>query len=114
MVANFSNSDFTTADQLVLTDIANHEAVHREVLGALLGANGYEVVGEAAGAAEAIELVRRLRPAIVLMDLGLPDGSGVAATERIVAEHPEVRVVVVTMFDDDGSVRAALGAGATG
>ena len=59
-------------------------------------------MGEAAGAAEAVELVLRLRPAIVMMDLGLPDGSGVAATERILAERPDTRVVVVTMFDDDG------------
>lgn len=94
--------------------VVDDHPVFRSGVAALLGANGYEVVGEAAGAAEAIELVRRLRPAIVLMDLGLPDGSGVTATERIMAEHPEVRVVVVTMFDDDGSVRAALRAGATG
>lgn len=94
--------------------VVDDHPVFRSGVAALLGANGYEVVGEAAGTAEAIELVRRLRPAIVLMDLGLPDGSGVTATERIVAEHPEVRVVVVTMFDDDGSVRAALRAGASG
>ena len=94
--------------------VVDDHPVFRSGVAALLEANGYEVVGEAAGAAEAIELVRRLRPAIVLMDLGLPDGSGVTATERIVAEHPEVRVVVVTMFDDDGSVRAALNAGAAG
>jgi DNA-binding NarL/FixJ family response regulator len=94
--------------------VVDDHPVFRSGVAALLGANGYEIVGEAAGAAEAIELVRRLRPAIVLMDLGLPDGSGVTATERIVAEHPDVRVVVVTMFDDDGSVRAALRAGAAG
>ena len=94
--------------------VVDDHPVFRSGIAALLEVNGYEVVGEAAGAAEAVELVRRLRPAIVLMDLGLPDGSGVAATERIVAEHPEVRVVVVTMFDDDGSVRAALSAGAAG
>ena len=58
-----------------------------------------------------MELVRRLRPAIVLMDVGLPDGSGVAATKRIVAEQPEVRVVVVTTFDD-GLVGAAAIRGA--
>ena len=94
--------------------VVDDHPVFRSGVAALLEVNGYQVVGEAAGAAEAVELVRRLRPAIVLMDLGLPDGSGVTATERIVAEHPEVRVVVVTMFDDDGSVRAALQAGAAG
>jgi DNA-binding NarL/FixJ family response regulator len=94
--------------------VVDDHPVFRSGVAALLEVNGYQVVGEAAGAAEAVELVRRLRPAVVLMDLGLPDGSGVTATERIVAEHPEVRVVVVTMFDDDGSVRAALRAGAAG
>ena len=94
--------------------VVDDHPVFRSGVAALLEVNGYRVVGEAAGAGEAVELVRRLRPAIVLMDLGLPDGSGVTATERIVAEHPEVRVVVVTMFDDDGSVRAALQAGAAG
>jgi len=94
--------------------VVDDHPVFRSGVAALLEVSGYQVVGEAAGAAEAVELVRRLRPAIVLMDLGLPDGSGVTATERIVAEHPEVRVVVVTMFDDDGSVRAALRAGAAG
>jgi DNA-binding NarL/FixJ family response regulator len=94
--------------------VVDDHPVFRSGIAALLEVSGYDVVGEAAGAAEAVELVRRLRPAIVLMDLGLPDGSGVTATERIVAEHPEVRVVVVTMFDDDGSVRAALAAGAAG
>ena len=94
--------------------VVDDHPVFRSGVAALLEVNGYEIVGEAAGAAEAIDLVRRVRPAIVLMDLGLPDGSGVTATERIVAEHPEVRVVVVTMFDDDGSVRAALNAGAAG
>lgn len=92
--------------------VVDDHPVFRTAVAGLLAANGYEVVGEAAGAAEAIELVRRLRPTVVLMDLGLPDGSGVAATERIVSEHPAVRVVVLTMFDDDGSVLAALRAGA--
>ncbi len=94
--------------------VVDDHPVFRSGISALLSVNGYEVVGEAAGATEAVELVRRLRPAIVLMDLGLPDGSGVVATERIIAEQPQVRVVVVTMFDDDGSVRAALAAGAAG
>lgn len=49
-----------------------------------------------------------------MMDLGLPDGSGIEATARIVGERPSTRIVVVTMFDDDGSVRRALAAGAAG
>lgn len=73
-----------------------------------------ELVGEAATGNEAISLVGRTRPDVVLMDLQLPDVDGVAATRAIVDRHPEIGVVVLTMFDDDRSVYAALRAGARG
>jgi DNA-binding NarL/FixJ family response regulator len=73
-----------------------------------------EVVGEAGTVAEAISAVDREVPDIVVMDLQLPDGSGVTATERIVAAHPSVGVLVVTMFADDEAVFAAMRAGARG
>jgi DNA-binding NarL/FixJ family response regulator len=94
--------------------IVDDHPVYRRGLAALLSASGLQIVGEAAASAEAIDMVTRLSPDVVLMDIGLPDGSGVATTEWIRAAHPDVRVVVVTMFDDDGSVRAALRAGACG
>ena len=94
--------------------VVDDHPVYRSAIAELLEAHGYDVVGRAAAAAEAVALARRLRPAIVLMDLGLPDGSGVTATERIVGELPEVRIVVLTMYDDQGSVRSALRAGAAG
>ncbi len=94
--------------------VVDDHPVFRHGIASLLAVSGFEVVGEAAGAHEAVELARRLRPDIVVMDLGLPDGSGVTATEQIVATHPEIRVVVVTLFDDDGTVRSALRAGASG
>ena len=94
--------------------IVDDHPVFRAGLAALFTSAGYDVVGEAAGSAEAIELARVTAPDVVLMDLGLPDGSGVDATARIVGEHPATRVVVVTMFDDEGAVREALDAGAAG
>ncbi len=94
--------------------IVDDHPVFRGGLAALFASAGYDVVGEAAGSAEAIALARTTAPDIVLMDLGLPDGSGVDATARIVGERPATRVVVVTMFDDEGAVREALDAGATG
>ena len=94
--------------------IVDDHPVFRRGLAALLKASGFEVVGEAAAAAEAVDLVDRQRPDVVVMDLGLPDDSGIATTARILAAHPTVRVVVVTMFDDDASVRDALRAGAHG
>jgi len=94
--------------------IVDDHPVFRGGLAALFTSAGYDVVGEAAGSAEAIALARTTVPDIVLMDLGLPDGSGIDATARIVGEHPAARVVVVTMFDDEGAVREALDAGAAG
>jgi DNA-binding NarL/FixJ family response regulator len=73
-----------------------------------------EVVGTAANGAEALALVEATRPDVVLMDLRMPGVDGVEATGRIRAEHPDVRVVVLTTYADDESVFAALKAGARG
>jgi DNA-binding NarL/FixJ family response regulator len=94
--------------------IVDDHPVFRRGLRALIRASGFEVVGEAASSTEAVALARRERPDIVLMDLGLPDQHGIATTGQLVAEHPGLRVVVITMFDDHDSVAAALRAGAIG
>jgi DNA-binding NarL/FixJ family response regulator len=73
-----------------------------------------EVVGEAADGAEAVELVARLAPDVVLMDVRMPGVDGLAATRRIVASGSAARVVVLTTYDVDDSVFAALRAGASG
>ncbi|MEV0381865.1 response regulator transcription factor [Nonomuraea sp. NPDC050643] len=73
-----------------------------------------KVVGEAADGDEAVDLSRRLRPDVVLMDLHMPGLDGVGATERITAELPEVRVLALSTFDLDENVVAALRAGADG
>ncbi len=72
------------------------------------------VVGEAGGGAQAVTLVGELEPEIVLMDLSMPGMDGVEATRRILKEHPEVRVVVLTSFADEERVSDALAAGAVG
>ncbi|WP_329067506.1 response regulator transcription factor [Amycolatopsis sp. NBC_01480] len=72
------------------------------------------VAGEAADGAEAVALARELRPDLVLMDVRMPVLDGVAATERICAELPEVRVLVITTFDLDEYAYSALRAGASG
>ncbi|TDD11277.1 response regulator [Nonomuraea diastatica] len=72
------------------------------------------VVGEAGDGARAVDLCRRLRPDVVLMDLHMPGLDGVRATELITSELPEVRVLALSTFDLDENVVAALRAGAGG
>jgi DNA-binding NarL/FixJ family response regulator len=72
-----------------------------------------EVVGEAADGLEAVDLVARLQPDVVLMDFRMPGLDGIEATRRAVAARPQVRVVVLTTFDLDEYVYAALRAGAS-
>ncbi len=72
------------------------------------------VVGEATTGKEAVELALALMPDIVLMDLKMPEGGGLAAIGRLAREMPDARILVVTLFEDDESVFAALKAGARG
>jgi DNA-binding NarL/FixJ family response regulator len=71
-----------------------------------------DVVGQAADGVEAIDLVRRFRPDIVLMDIQMPRLGGIAATRRIVAEHPATQVIALSTFDTDDLVFEAISAGA--
>jgi DNA-binding NarL/FixJ family response regulator len=73
-----------------------------------------DVVGEAGNGAEAVEVVARLRPEVVLMDVRMPEVDGLEATRRIVAAGSPTRVIVLTTYDVDDSVFAALRAGASG
>ena len=73
-----------------------------------------EVIGEAATGAEAVSLAEKLQPDVVLMDIQMPDLNGIDATRQIVQASPHVGVIVITMFEDDDSVFAAMRAGARG
>jgi DNA-binding NarL/FixJ family response regulator len=84
------------------------------VRAALAGVEGLDVVGQAHDVASALALVTELRPDVVLMDLNLPDGSGIDATRAVLRTDPETRVLVMTMADDDDAVVAAMRAGARG
>lgn len=73
-----------------------------------------EVIGEATTGKEALALAGELQPDVVLMDIKMPGVSGIEATRRILEDHPHVRILMVTMFEDDASVFTAMRAGARG
>jgi DNA-binding NarL/FixJ family response regulator len=95
--------------------VADDHALFRYGLKAMLAnAEGFEVVGEAATGEEVVEKVASLRPDIILMDIQMPGINGIEATRRVLERNPNIGVVVVTMFEDDDSVFAAMRAGARG
>ncbi|NJC70046.1 response regulator transcription factor [Planosporangium thailandense] len=73
-----------------------------------------EVVGEAPDGASAVDVVASTRPDVVLMDIRMPHVDGIEGARRVLAGHPDVRVVVLTTFDEDDYVEAALRAGVSG
>ncbi len=95
--------------------VADDQRAVREALATVLDVvPGIVVVGEAADGEEAVARTLELCPDVVLMDLRMPNVDGVAATRRIAAERPDVKVVVLTTFADDASILGALQAGAVG
>jgi two-component system, NarL family, response regulator DevR len=99
---------------ITLLVVDDHEVV-RQGLVALLGRRpGFQVVGEAGTVAEAIEGARRFQPDLVIMDVRLPDGSGIEACREIRADLPDTRVVMLTSYPDEDAVLSAIVAGASG
>jgi DNA-binding NarL/FixJ family response regulator len=95
--------------------IADDHTLFRDGVRALLQSiPDFQVVGEAATGEQAIQQSNALQPDVVLMDLQMPGVNGIEATRRIVQTSPHIGVIVVTMFQDDDSVFAAMRAGARG
>lgn len=94
--------------------VADDQPLIRASLRALLERSGADVVGEAGDGAAAVSLVGRTQPDVVLMDIRMPVLDGIEATRQITAAHPAVAVVVLTTFDLDAYVFAAVRAGAVG
>jgi DNA-binding NarL/FixJ family response regulator len=98
-------------DVLVVDD---HELMRAGLRGLIDGTADMRVVGMAADGLQALDLVPRLSPHVVLMDLSMPGMDGVTATGRICGEHPDTAVLVLTSFSDQERVLQALDAGAVG
>ena len=98
--------------RVVLVD--DHAVIRAGLEQLLAGTEDSEVVGTAAHGAEALDVVRRVRPDVVLMDLQMPQVDGVAATRAIMSEKLGVDVLVLTSFSDSERIIAALDAGAVG
>jgi two-component system, NarL family, response regulator DevR len=105
-------SSETASLRVLLVD--DHELVRMGLRTLLTGATGFVVVGEAGSVAEAIAVAANARPDVVLMDVPLPDGSGVEACREIRSELPEARVLMLTSFADEDAVFSAIVAGASG
>ncbi|HEV2855208.1 MAG TPA: response regulator transcription factor [Thermoanaerobaculia bacterium] len=94
--------------------IADDHALFRDSLRSLLEAHGLEVIGEARNGREAVELAKKLKPEVVLMDLSMPEMDGLSATRLISADQPEVKVIVLTASDEDAKLFEAIKSGAQG
>ena len=92
----------------------DHEIVRDGVRALLEGADGMEVVGEAGTAAEALARIPPTRPDVAILDVQLPDGSGVEVCRELRSAHPEVRCLMLTSFAHDEALFEAIVAGAAG
>jgi DNA-binding NarL/FixJ family response regulator len=95
--------------------LVDDHVLFREGLASLLTTQAdIEVVGGANNVEEAIEYSRKFKPDLILMDFGLPDGTGVEATQSILAERPETSIVFLTVHEDDQHLFAGIRSGAKG
>jgi DNA-binding NarL/FixJ family response regulator len=95
--------------------IVDDQVLFREALNTLLSVHSeFRVIGEAGNGQEALEVLRKVKPDIVLMDLRMPIMDGVEATRKMIELYPDMRVIILTTFDDNDDVINALRAGAVG
>jgi two-component system, NarL family, response regulator DevR len=101
-------------DAIRILIVDDHAVVRIGLKTVLANATGFRVVGEAGTVSDAIVLAVQSRPDVVLMDVRLPDGSGVEACRRIKADNPETRVVMLTSYQDEEAIVGSVMAGASG
>ena len=99
---------------LRLLVVDDHEVVRQGLVSLLDRRAGFEVVAQAGSVAESVAAASRYEPDLVIMDVRLPDGSGIEACREIRAARPETRVVMLTSYPDEEAVLSAIIAGASG
>ena len=107
-------TDQIDARPLRLLVVDDHEVVRQGLVSLLDRREHFQVVAEAGTAAEAVEMARKFEPDLVVMDVRLPDGSGIEACREIRSEFPATRVVILTSYPDEEAVLSAIIAGASG
>lgn len=103
-----------TGPPLRVMVVDDHEVVRDGIKALLNEADGILVVGEAGTVREAVACAEALHPDIIVMDVRLPDGSGIDATHEIRASHPDTHVLMLTTYADDDAMLASIMAGASG
>jgi len=98
--------------QVMLVD--DHNVVRSGLATFLKAYDDLELVGEARNGLEAVNLCHQKKPDVILMDLMMPEMDGIAATRAILADHPEIKIIAMTSFEDEQLVQGVLAAGAMG
>jgi len=94
--------------------VDDHELVRRGIAALLTAEADIEIVGEASTAAQATSRIRATRPDVAILDVRLPDGSGIDVCREVRSENPDVKCLILTGYDDDEAIYAAVLAGAAG
>jgi DNA-binding NarL/FixJ family response regulator len=92
----------------------DHEVVRRGLAALLQSHEGWEICGEAKDGRDAVEKAKLLKPDVVILDVGMPNLNGLAATRQLLQQNPQQKVIVLTITDSDQVIREALDAGARG
>src|ERR1700691_1469455 len=92
----------------------DHEVVRRGLAALLQSHEGWEICGDAKDGREAVEKAKQLKPDVVILDVGMPNLNGLAATRQLLQQNPQQKVIVLTITDSDQVIREALDAGARG
>jgi two-component system, NarL family, response regulator LiaR len=99
-------------EKIKVVVVDDHDMVRKGIISYLLTESNIEVVGEARSGNEGVQLVKRVKPDIVLMDLLMENGNGIMATKEILSFQPNCKVIIITSYYDDQQVFPALEAGA--